>query len=365
MESKQKKPEPKVTIKPASATISSQDRLNLTSSLATMLTSGIDILEAVESLIGESKGNLLKILKSLKEDLNQGKTVSESFSRFPKAFDPITINLIKAAEETGTLDLTLKDLTETIKKDMDFVSKVKGALAYPILVVIVLIGVVVLNLFFVIPRIATVFTKLRVQIPTPTKILIEISNFVTHNTLYTIAALLAAMIAIYLLFKIKKQLLLNILFSFPLISKLIVEIDLTRFTRSMGVLLKSGIPITDSLELSEKVVIKSAVKSAIAESLRLVNSGKNISDGLSKYPKTVPGFAIRIIEAGERSGSLEKSMTELAEQFDSRVTNRLKSLTTLIEPLLLLFVGLMVGAIMLAIIAPIYKLIGSIGVRGQ
>ena len=352
-------------MKSASASITSQDRLNLVSNLATLLSSGIPILEAVDSLIGESKGNLLKILKSLKEDLNQGKTVSESFAHFPKAFDPITVNLIKAAEEAGTLDTTLKDLTESIKKDMDFMSKVEGALAYPILVVIVLIGVIVLNLFFVIPRIATVFTKLRVQIPLPTKILIATSNFVTNNILYTLAGIIATVVIIFLIFKVKKQLFLNILFSLPLISKLIVEIDLTRFTRSMGVLLKSGIPIDEALDLCQNEVTKAQVKKAITESLRLVTSGKNLSHGLSKFPKTVPSFAVRIIEAGEKSGSLEKTMAELAEQFDLRVTNRLKSLTTLIEPLLLLFVGLMVGAIMLAIIAPIYKLIGSIGVRGQ
>jgi type II secretory pathway component PulF len=347
-----------------SVSLSSQERLNLISNLGTLISSGIPILEAVESLTSESKGNLAKVLKILKEDLNQGKSVADSLARSPRAFDPITVNLIKAAEEAGTLDATLKDLTETIKKDMDFVDKVKGALAYPALIVLVLFIVILINLFFVIPRVATVFIRLKIPLPLPTKILIATSTFLTHNTIYAACGFAVLVGVIIIIFKTRRQTLLNILFSLPGISKLIIEIDLTRFTRSLSLLLRSGIPITDSLELCTNIVLKKQVARIIGESQRLVNSGKNLSNGFEKS-KIIPSFMIHVTQAGEKSGTLEKSMQELSEQFDTRVETRLKSLTTLIEPLLLLFVGLMVGAIMLAIIAPIYKLIGSISPTGQ
>jgi len=343
--------------------LSTSEKLNIIGNLGTLLSSGIPILEAVDSLLEETKGNTTKILENLKEDLNQGKTIAYSLTRHPKAFDPITVNLIKAAEEAGTLETALKDLTLSIKKDIDFAGKVKGSMVYPIVVLVVLFAVILLNLFFVIPRVSQVFARLTVQIPLPTKILIFISNFANDNLIFVIAASIFLIIAIVITFNVKKSLITNYVFSLPLISKLIMEIDITRFTRSMSLLLKSGLPIDEALKLSEDVTSKREIKKAIEESKKQVDMGKTLSSGLKKHKKVIPGFMIRITEAGEKSGTLEKSMQELSNQFEDRVENRLKILTTLIEPFLLLVVGLLVGGLMLAIIAPIYNLIGQIGQR--
>ena len=346
-----------------SLSLSSSEKLNIIENLGTLLSAGIPILESVDSLLEETKGNTTKILETLKEDLNQGKTIAYSLTRHPKAFDPITVNLIKAAEEAGTLETALKDLTQSIKKDIDFANQVKGSMVYPILVLIVLLAVILLNLFFVIPRVSQVFTRLTVQIPLPTKILIFISNFANDNLIYVITATIFLVAASVFTFKVKKSLITGFIFSLPLISKLIMEIDITRFTRSMSLLLKSGLPIDEAIKLSEDVTSKREIKMAIEESRKLVDAGKTLSSGLKKHKKVIPGFMIRITEAGEKSGTLEKSMQELSNQFEDRVTNRLKTLTTLIEPFLLLVVGLLVGGLMLAIIAPIYNLIGQIGHR--
>jgi len=346
-----------------SLSLSSSEKLNIIENLGTLLSAGIPILESVDSLLEETKGNTTKILETLKEDLNQGKTIAYSLTRHPKAFDPITVNLIKAAEEAGTLETALKDLTQSIKKDIDFANQVKGSMVYPILVLIVLLAVILLNLFFVIPRVSQVFTRLTVQIPLPTKILIFISNFANDNLIYVITATIFLVAASVFTFKVKKSLITGFIFSLPLISKLIMEIDITRFTRSMSLLLKSGLPIDEAIKLSEDVTSKREIKMAIEESRKLVDAGKTLSSGLKKHKKVIPGFMIRITEAGEKSGTLEKSMQELSNQFEDRVTNRLKTLTTLIEPFLLLVVGLLVGGLMLAIIAPIYNLIGQIGQR--
>ncbi len=344
----------------ASVSLKSAEKLNIIESLATYLSSGIPVLEAVDSLIEESKGNSVKILKALKEDLNQGKTISYSFSKHPKAFDAVTVNLIKAAEEAGTLESTLKDLTHSIKKEMDFLSNVKGSLVYPILVLLVLVAVIILNLFFVIPRIAQVFERLKVQIPLPTKILIAVSKTVNSNLLLVILAIVILVVLLILVYKTKKTLITNFIFSLPLVSKLVVEIDIARFTRSMGLLLKSGIPITEALTLSKDVVGKKELKRVIDESLEVVSSGKTLSSAFIQSEKIIPNFMIHIIQAGEKSGTLEGSMQSLSDQFEDRVTRRLKTLVVLIEPILLLVVGLIVGALMLAIIAPIYNLIGQI-----
>lgn len=346
-----------------SLSLSNQEKYSIIDNLATFLSSGIPILEAVDSLIEESKGNSLKILSILKEDLNQGKTISYSLARHPKAFDPITVNLIKAAEEAGTLESTLKDLKKTIQKDIEFLGSVKGSLIYPILVLIVLFAVIILNLFFVIPRISQVFTRLKLDVPLPTKILIFTSKFANENLPYIIAALILLIIALIVIYKAKKTVITNFIYSLPLISRLVIEIDITRFTRSMSLLLKSGIPINEALKLSCDVTNKKEMHQVITKSEEAVTSGKTLSSSFKKSKEIIPGFMSRIIEAGEKSGTLEKSMQELSEQFGTRVANRVKTLTLLLEPFLLVVVGLLVGALMLAIIAPIYNLIGQINTR--
>src|SRR3989344_5899879 len=236
-----------------SLSLSSSEKLNIIENLGTLLTAGIPILEAVDSLLEETKGNTTKILETLKEDLNQGKTIAYSLTRHPKAFDPITVNLIKAAEEAGTLETALKDLTLSIKKDIDFAGKVKGSMVYPIVVLVVLFAVILLNLFFVIPRVAQVFDRLTVTVPLPTKILIFVSNFANDNLIYVIATAIFLIAASAFTFKVKRSLITGYLFSLPLISKLIMEMDITRFTRSMSLLLKSGLPIDEAIEPSEAV----------------------------------------------------------------------------------------------------------------
>ena len=226
-----------------------------------------------------------------------------------------------------------------------------------------MVSVIILNLFFVVPRVARVFENLNVELPLPTKILIVTSNFTSKYTILVILAVAVFIGGSVLLFKLKKTVFLGLFFSLPLISKLAREIDITRFTRSMALLLSSGLPITEALKLAQDVVNKMEIRRVIADSRSQVTSGKNLSDGLKSSGNVIPGFMIRIVEAGEKSGTLEKSMEELSEQFDQRVSSRLKSLTALIEPILLLVVGLMVGALMLAIIAPIYNLIGKISPR--
>lgn len=340
--------------------LSSKDKLSLISDMATMLSAGIPILESVESLLETAKGNQQKILLQLKKDLEQGMNMSESFARFPKAFDPVTINLIHAAEEAGTLDATLKDLIVNIKKDIEFNDKVKGALAYPLVVFGVFCVVLIAILVFVIPRIGQVFSTMRIDMPLPTRILIAVSSFLLNYTLFVIAGFILLVVGLIVLYRSKRQALLNVIFSLPLVSILIRQIDLTRFARSMALLLASGIPVVEALELSNHVVSKKEITKVINYSHDKVSAGQELSEGFNHFKKIIPSIMVRITEAGEKTGTLDKSMQELADYFDYQVSNTLKTLTVLLEPIMLVVIGLMVGGVMLSIIAPIYGLISQI-----
>lgn len=350
-------------MKKASVTLSSKDKLSLISNFSTMLTAGIPILETVDALLEDSKGGVKIILETMREDLIQGKQINASFSNFPQVFDKVTVNVIKASEEAGTLDVTLKDLKEEIKKDIEFSDKVKSSLVYPFVIVLVFFGVLLLMLTVVIPRIATVFSRLNVVLPIPTRIMIFVSNIIMTYTVPVIVFFLLFFLVSFLIYKAKKEFILNIFFSLPLISGLVLQIDLTRFSRSLYLLLISGITINTALELTQQVVLKEKVAKAIRHARDVVLAGKKMSEGFKESKGVFSGIMIKIIEAGERTGTLDKSMQDISDYLDYQVTTSLKNLTTLLEPVMLVVVGVMVGGMMMAIIAPIYGLIGQVSQR--
>lgn len=348
---------------PKKLRISTADKLGLVSNLATMLAAGIPILEVVDSLLEDAKGNQKRFLESLKADLTQGNHVSDAFAKFPRIFDNITVNLIKASEEAGTLDVTLEDLKSSIKKDSEFTDKIKGALTYPVLIMFVFAGVLLMILIVVVPKISNVFLRLNADLPLPTKVLIGLSQLVTNYTLFVAIGTVATAVLLFFLYREKKREFLHLLFMLPLVSTLATQIDITRFARSLYLLLNAGIPIAAALELAQDVVLKKDVAKSIVHCKEIVLSGSELSEGLKQAKDVFPSIMIKITEAGEKSGSLDKSMKDVAEYLDYQVDKTLKTLTTLLEPIMLIFVGILVGGMMLSIIAPIYGLIGQVGIR--
>lgn len=331
--------------------------------LSTMLSAGIPILEVIETMLEDVKGNQLKVYKSMREDVIQGKHLYEAFSRFPNIFNKVTINIIKAAEEAGNLDQTLKDIKAQSVKDSEFRDKVLFALMYPALITVVMGGVMLMILIVVVPKIATVFSRMTIELPLPTKIMIWASNMLLTNTIPVVLVTVAFFAAVYFTYKRNRNLILQPLFNLPGIASLIRKMDLTIFTRNLSLLLAAGIPITSALELVQNVVVKKEIADTIKLSHKMILSGKNLSEGLKSHRHIIPTLMIKIIETGERSGSLDKSLQEISEYLDYTVSNELKAVTALLEPILLVIVAIAIGGMMAAIIAPIYGLIGSVGSR--
>ncbi len=351
------------TRNPKTISISNDEKLVLVGNLGTMLTSGISIIESVESLAEDAKGSLRTVLLTLKTDLEQGRQVHESLGQFSRIFDGVTTNIIKAAEESGTLDKALKDLRDTLMKETEFRDKIKGAMMYPVFILFVFVFVLVGMLYGIIPRIGGVFKSLRIPLPLVTRILIAMSDILVNNTLAVIGCVVIFVALLILLYRYQKKLILKFVFGLPVISGLVRDIDLTRFTRSMSLLLLSGIPITGALELSMNMVIKPQVKEAIQDGYQAVLQGGRLSEGIGRRGKLFPGILRKMIEVGEKSGSLDKSLQDASDFLDYQTSKKIKELTTLLEPLMLVLVAGLVGGMMLAIIAPIYGLISSIGSR--
>lgn len=344
-------------------TLSAKDKIALLGNFATMLAAGISILESVDSLLEDAKGNQQKVLQALRDDLTQGKHVSVCFARFPQIFDKVTINIIKASEEAGTLDVTLVQIKNHIQKEMEFVDKIRAAMVYPIMIFFVFILVLVVILVFVMPRMAGVFIRMKIELPLPTKILIFLSDLLTKNTLAVLITVGTILATIFILYKKKRSFILGILFSLPIVSDLVRQIDITRFASSMSLLLASGLTITQALELCENIMSRRDMQQLVKHTQTMVLSGKRVSEGLRAGHGLVPMLAIKIIEAGEKTGSLDKSLKDISDYMDYQVTKSLSTLTTLMEPIMLIFIGIVVGGMMISIIAPIYGLIGQIGSR--
>ena len=351
-------------MKNTSIRISGNDKLSLLSNLSTMFNAGIPILETVESMAEDAKGNTKKILDSVQADLVQGQSVYSAFSKFPKVFNKVTINVIRASEEAGTLDVVLKDIKAQTQKDMEFMDSIKSALTYPVVILITFILVLLMILIVVIPKVATVFNQLKIDLPLPTQILILFSNLILQFTIPLLIVLAVLGFLIVFFYRTKRQLLLGVLFSFPIISNLIKNIDLARFSRSMFLLLTSGITITNALELTREVVIRRDIAKAISDAQSTVLSGKRLSESFKARKDLFPGIVVKIIEAGEKTGTLDKSMQEVSDHMDYQVTSSLKKIVALLEPLMLVFVGILVGGMMFSIISPIYGLISQVGGGG-
>lgn len=340
--------------------LSNNDKIALISNMHTMLAAGIPILEMIDSLLEDSKGNQKKILLTMRQDLSQGQHVWFTFSKFPKVFDKVTVNIIKASEEAGNLDVALKDLKVNIKKDIEFNDKIKSALIYPLFILGVFVLVMVVILVVVVPKIATVFGRLNVDLPLPTQVMIFLSGALLKYPIPIILAAIALGVGFYYFYHNNKRVVINFLIQLPVISNLAAQIDLTRFSRGLNLLLGAGITITSALEMCEDVVVRRDVHNAIKHAKSVVFGGKKLSQGLKDNKKIFPSIMIKIVEAGERSGSLDKSMMDVSEFMDYQVSGTLKTVTALVEPLLLVVVGVLIGGMMLAIIGPIYGMIGNV-----
>lgn len=338
-------------------TLQRKDKLSLISNLATMMNAGIPILEAVDSLLAESKGAIRKVLAELRDSLYEGHPLSHGMKKMPNIFDPVTINLVRAAEEAGTLETVLQDLTKSIKKDMAFSDRLKSSLTYPMFVLVIFAGVLTFILAFVVPRLGRVFSGFSGELPPATTFLINVSNILLDYYPFIIAGVIASTALVVVLYRVHRRAVLNALLSVPGLRQLGRQIDLANFTRSMALLLKAGIPISEALEFSEAVASKKDVIEMIQRMKKDVTAGHPLSTGLKGSKKVAPQMMIRIVETAEASGALETAMQDLAEYFESQVKHTLKTVSTLLEPIMLVVMGLLVGGMMLAVIAPIYSLI--------
>jgi len=343
--------------------ISYLEKINLTGNLATMTRAGVNLTTSFDTLAADTENSYFKIILSdLKFSLENGKPLSEGLSHYPKDFNAIFINMIKAGEASGKLDESLGRLNVQLKKEYALVSKVKGALIYPAVLIAGVLGVLVLIITFVIPRLVTVFSGSNLKIPVTTRMLFFLAKIASFNPILTIGVLIIIIgLAIYLLRLAAVKAFLNrLFFHLPIARNLLENMELVRFARTTGGLLASGIAIGKTLEITSEAMSLPIYKNIVIEAKEKILKGISLGNAFKGSEKYFPGLLISVINVGEKTGQLDQILLSLADFYEEQADNTLKTLTSLIEPILLVIVGILIGGMAISIVVPIYQLIGTI-----
>lgn len=342
--------------------LNTRDKLSLFSSLKTLLKAGISLNEAVDILLEEAQKPILKkILTEAKLNLEKGQYLSKTFSFYPNIFPPLIINLLKAGEETGTLENSLEQISLQLSKELELRNKIKSAMFYPMVLILAAALVIMLLFTFVLPRLSQSFLQAGMQLPIFTRIILQIGLFFGRSPLLS---WLGFIVLVWGFFRARKtkfgqRIYEDLAFSLPLIKNLTKKIYLARFTRTLSVLLKVGTPILNALEMVGPVVGHRKYKEALKIAYDEVNRGTPLATILKSQSDLFPLFVTNLIMIGERAGTMSDLLGQLADYYEGEVDNTLKEVSSIIEPILLLIMGLVVAFIALAVLMPIYQLVGS------
>ncbi len=331
-----------------------------------MIKGGFLVSEAIDVLKDEVRSkSLKKALEDILRRILSGESLNKGLSRHPNVFSPFYQSIIRIGEESGTLEDNLQYLAGQIQADYDIKKKVKGAMAYPIIVVILAIALAMSVTIFILPKLLNIFTILDVKLPLSTRILIASVTFTQKYWFVLIGGIILLVFAIKFL---RRTLFFRYYFdrfviSLPVFGPITKNIILSRFAQSFYTLLKSGVPTLESLEIISKTVTNEVFRRDILLLKLEVEKGGRISQSLKTFKKTFPVVFAQMVSVGEKSGSLENSFRYLAKFYQKEVNSSLKTLVGVLEPVLLIFVGLFVAFISLSIILPIYQFSGSLKLR--
>lgn len=340
--------------------VSFSDQVRFTRQLATMIGAGLVLSEALD-ILEEQEENIKfkKALGEISDGVKGGMTLAQSFSRHQEIFPPIYVNLVRSGEASGKLDQVLLKMADNLEKEREFRARIKGALIYPVVVIIMMVAVIILMITFVIPRLTALYKDAQIDLPLPTKILIVVSSFFTDFWWAILIALVAAVYGLRRWGKTQEgRLVLDKFFlKMPIVGKIITEITLTNFTRTFGLLVSAGIPLLEAINIVSDITDNSVFKKSLKESYIGVERGLPFSSLLPSplFPRIVG----QMVKVGEETGKVDEIFFKLSDYFESEADHMVKNLTVAIEPIILIILGVGVGFLVISIILPIYKLTTS------
>jgi len=328
---------------------------------STMIDAGLPIIQCLDILYSQqSNVTFRKMLKEIKESVEGGATLAEALKKFPKQFDDLFVNMIAAGEAGGILDAILRRLAAYMEKAARLKSQVKGAMTYPIVTLIIAIVVLAVILVFVIPVFEEMFADFGGELPVPTQIVVAMSDMVKSKIVYIIVGLILFVFAFRKFNKTEKgrDVVDNMLLKIPVFGTLLRKVAVAKFTRTMGTMLASGVAILEALDIVAKTAGNRTVEKAIYSVRSGIAEGRTMADPLGESG-VFPPMVCQMIGVGESTGALDSMLEKIADFYDEEVDQAVDNLTALIEPFMLVFLGVTIGGLVIAMYLPIFKMAGA------
>src|SRR5271163_2726020 len=343
--------------------VTSKELAIFTRQFSVMIDAGLPLVQCLEILAGQQENKTFqKILNGVRGSVEGGATLSASMKQYEKVFDPLYYNMVEAGETGGILDTILQRLSSYIEKNVKLKRAVKSALVYPVAVLSVAAGVIILLLWKVVPIFATLFAGLGVGLPLPTRIVIGLSNMV--GSYFGLLALVLVGMGI---FGIKvwygtpqgRFALDTVILRLPVLGILMRKIAVARFTRTLGTLISSGVPILEGLDITARTAGNAVVEKALQQVRRSLEEGKSLTEPL-KDSNVFPGMVTQMISVGEQTGAMDAMLQKIADFYEEEVDAAVKDLLTALEPIMIVFLGVVVGGVVISMYLPLFSLIGKL-----
>lgn len=343
--------------------ISLVNKANFTRNLAVMLGAGLSLNQAL--LISAKQNNnpyWQKVILKVKDNIQAGQTLADSLSLFPKIFSTFYINMIKVGETSGTLEKILKELSRQMHKSHSLRSKVKSALIYPAIILLVMIILGFIMILVIVPRMSQIFEQFDTQLPLTTRIIINSSGFVSDWSRLILLIIILLIIILFIFIKkiIKSKLFNTLKVKIPIWGKINRQFNSALMARNLSTLLKSGVPIVSSLTTTANTLPNILYKNSIILAAKEVRQGANLQSLIKNYPNLYNPLVAQIIEVGETSGQLAELLEQLADFYEEELDQIIKNISSIIEPVLIIIIGAAVGLFALSMLQPMYSLLQSV-----
>ncbi len=343
--------------------VTDKDIVVFTRQFATMIDAGLPLIQCLDILAKQTENKrFASAINDIRQNVESGSTYADALKKHPCIFNDLYANMVAAGELGGILDTILNRLSKYIEKSMKLKRQVRAALVYPSTIVAVAIVVIVVLLVWVIPIFAKMFMDFGGVLPLPTRMVIGASNFMANNIIYIAGAAGALVFGLHRYYKTQngRKTIDRLVLVLPIFGMLMRKIAVAKFTRTLGTLISSGVPILDGLDIVAKTSGNKIVEEALYETKRSISEGKTLAEPLEQT-KVFPPMVVQMIAVGETTGALDAMLSKIADFYDEEVDSTVGSLTALLEPMLMIFLGVVIGAIVIAMYLPIFKLAGSIG----
>ncbi|MFC2061947.1 type II secretion system F family protein [Elusimicrobiota bacterium] len=350
-------------INPFKGRVKSKDLVIFSRQLATMVSAGVPIVQGLNILVEQIENPVFKdIVGKLREDIESGSAIADAMSKHPAAFSGLFVNMIKAGELGGILDTILERLAGFLESANDLKGKVKGALVYPAVVTVVAFTVTAFLMVFIIPSFENTFTSLGGELPLPTQIMIGISHIMQKYILFVIIAIIGSIIGVIQFYKTEygSKKIDKIVLDLPVFGILLRKVAIAKFTRTFGTLIKSGVPILEALDTVALTSGNRVIEEAVLDAKESIREGEKIAEPLAKSG-VFPPMVMQMISVGEETGNLDTMLSKIADFYDSEVDVAVEGLTSMIEPVIIVGMGLIIGAIVVAMFMPIFQMGSLIG----